>query len=1340
MSYAKEQADKKNRYSAMTDDELEAEIKRLEDSKIGNKLTNFAMKYIGAPGVAGSSNLYAKADANQSHNDAVDYDISLIKKEKTNRKYKQIDELPGDVKSLVDELTEIKATKKEQNLTDSINSMINAFGQQSPTNSYSSYDLEKQNRYNEIVSELESKGVDNWQELVDYNTIRYNEEKNAPVKESYAQMAKEHPIASSLISIPTSLSKGFGVLEMLENVGSDVPLDPNSPYFSANNFVNTTRETVMDERDWHLNTGNETIDNIDLFDELYSTGMSMGDSLMAGVGLASGGGLALGLSAASDTAQEVAEKGGSASNAIATGLVAGINEMLWESVSLGRLNDLLTNGVAKRGFKGFVKETLKSMGINASEELNTEAANLLADYLINGGASAYSESVQNYLASGLSNAEAKDSAKKDMLVQMGRAGIGGALQGLFMGGGAGALSTAATEIEKKVYENIFYNQAGQNIIENNKVSQLVEQARGLGNDKTLKGVGKLANEVSGINAEELDTKGNRRYAKQVGKLYKGVTEAQLNQIAKIQASETETNSFRELVKAELESAGVENVDETADVIVKSALGGGKLTRAESNIYNSVNSRYIINKVLHSEQLATDEGSDFSQAKETYISTRDSAEPNVDRAIKREVLANSNYDISTDGRTTIEATGDEVDSMVITSLDGDDISLSVKVGDRNEIVSASELRLSEDYAVVLENIKSIKDNFSLDDSSANKLLGLWQGYDGSKSVLSMAIKYGAMYGQYDMKDVFEKSLYGKMIPEAIRNQIFDIGREYKQRIVSEQADLRYATADANPMDNGAFSITFEKGAEYRKLNKSQKAQVDMAQILAQYLGYNLEIFRSPKDALGNSLGENGMYIRKGTRKDEKTGDEINVSNTMRLDIDAGTITGKSLILFTQAHELTHFIKAWSLEGYEKFSNFLVSKYIQKGIPLDDLINNKIAESIRQVEAEKKKNIKEGNPDKKLKHHELSRDEAFEEVVCDACQEFLADPKIQQELINLAKEDAGLAQKIKNFIKNLLNRLEKALRGLEAQGAEATYTSSLDVEDIRKLKEMWMEALKDAKKNVENARVKAIEEQNVLAKAEKNTTDEGDVKLSENVKSVGENPTIAGIDYDALSSAKNENGDELFQYRAIQHDVPEYRALLEEHSDMSSAQIDALFVTMDKAFAMIEDNLEILDYAWDENLNEDGTWDDSVDARAFNPVKPNSDKLYKYSLDFSTLCRKRLLQQVIIEELSLALDRAVTKAEGIAIRNELIKLQEEGRQIEIACALCYVESARMKSPEQIQKFLDDAGQKVREFFAAKAKGDIADAEEKARKAVAKKYAKEIKEGAVSPTATYTTKKVR
>lgn len=206
----------------------------------------------------------------------------------------------------------------------------------------------------------------------------------------------------------------------------------------------------------------------------------------------------------------------------------------------------------------------------------------------------------------------------------------------------------------------------------------------------------------------------------------------------------------------------------------------------------------------------------------------------------------------------------------------------------------------------------------------------------------------------------------------------------------------------------------------------------------------------------------------------------------------------------------------------------------------------------------------------------------------------------------------------------------------------------------------------------------------------------------------------------ANAKTTDGKELFQYRAMENDEDAYRVMLHEHTDMTDTEIDNLFTTIDKAVEIIKNNLEILDYAWEED----------IDDRAFNPVKLNSDKLYKFSVDFSTMCRKRILQQVIIEELQSALDRAVTKAESIAIRNELMKLQEQGRQIEIACALCYVESARMKSPAQIQKFLDDRANVVRNYFATKSTGEIkekiAKAEADTRKRLAKQYAEEIAKG--------------
>ena len=337
--------------------------------------------------------------------------------------------------------------------------------------------------------------------------------------------------------------------------------------------------------------------------------------------------------------------------------------------------------------------------------------------------------------------------------------------------------------------------------------------------------------------------------------------------------------------------------------------------------------------------------------------------------------------------------------------------------------------------------------------------MWDGYDGDVVDFTKAMKSGIMYGQYNMRKDFDNSRMGRSVPYNIRDELFITGREYKQRVTTEQNANKKTKANASK--NGDFSITFAEGVSYKKLNKSQKAQVDMAQIISQAMGFNLEVFRSPKNALGKSMGENGSYNTS--------------TNTMRLDIDAGTLDGKSLILFTQSHELTHFIKEWSPEKFKVFADFLVEKYGEKDVPLQVLVQRKIDESVKQTEA-----------DKTGKHHVLSYDEALEEVVCDACEDFLADPNIQQTILMIAEVDQSIAQKIKNFIKNLINRLERAIRGLKGQSLAAQYTRSLDTESIQELKDLWVTALVDSRENVLQARKNDAE-------AQKNTTDEGDVKL-------------------------------------------------------------------------------------------------------------------------------------------------------------------------------------------------------------------------------------------------------
>lgn len=267
--------------------------------------------------------------------------------------------------------------------------------------------------------------------------------------------------------------------------------------------------------------------------------------------------------------------------------------------------------------------------------------------------------------------------------------------------------------------------------------------------------------------------------------------------------------------------------------------------------------------------------------------------------------------------------------------------------------------------------------------------------------------------------------------------------------------------------------------------------------------------------------------------------------------------------------------------------------------------------------------------------IDYDGAMDEVVADACETMLRDSQAVQDLM---REHRGLWQTIRDFVMDFV-------KSITAKDDGAIYMQDA-IDDLRAI---WDKGLRTA--------------------VESRPTEIGDVDLAD------------------LKAAKDTNGKQLFQVRAFEHDEPQYREMLEKWGGMSSSEIDELFHTVDVAMAKIMKNLEALDYAWEED----------IDDRGFQAIKQNSDKLYKVSLDFSTLCRKRLLQGLIAGQLSAALQRGLSKEEGIAVRDALLAIQAEGKQIEVACALCYVESARMRSQKAIQEFLNDREAALRNYYA-------------------------------------------
>lgn len=917
----------------------------------------------------------------------------------------------------------------------------------------------------DVIENFNSLGYD-FDELEHYNRTKESRANFLAEQQKDAEYATEHPVKATLKSIGTAPAS---IVELVGNLVDTAQYGYSNVYDDKHINQNATYTGTVGQNinDYVMDKTNSEILSW-LASGAYSGVTSSAQSalttgactLMFG---AAGAPIALGImgtEAAASSYNSAIMNGSTNGEAILTATASGIAEALFEKVSLDKLLD-----IGKMYDVSSMSALLKSMiknsgatfvqgGVEASEEFFTEITNKIADEIINGDHSDYNTAVAKYKKMGYSDADAKDIATQDAIKEVLEALYGGFIGGI--GSGAGASLTQGTRatgvaIGNEIMSNNYYNQMGRNIVTNEGVQDLTDKAKG---SRELR---KLANKVAGVNATELtDEKGIKKYEKQVGKLYKGVTESQLKNLSKSNASETEVNSFKELVKAELESKGVQNVDKAAEVVVKSALNDGKLTREESIIYNSVNGRQVIHNVLRSEDLQVEEGSALEQAKGEINSTRDLAKFDVNKALKRDLLSKTEYDVSSDGTTTIEATGEEVESMVITSLEGEDITLDVKSGDNHHTVVAGELRLNQDYAVILEGLKNIKDKVGLDDSTANKILTLWEGYDGDSFAFYKAVESGLLYGQYNMREDFEKSAFAKNLPEDIRNRVFEMGREYKQKVTEEKS----ASNKKNAIADLESSITYAEGVSYDSLNESQKAQVDFAQVIAKTFGFNLEIFRSPKKN-GKSIGENGSY---------------NIStNTMRLDVDAGTLDGKSLILFTQAHELTHYIKKWSPESYKTFADLVVKKYGEKGVSVDNLVQKQIKNSIYSAKA-----------DKTGRHHVLSYEEAFDEVVANACEDFLADTNIQQTINEIAKIDQTLAQKIKDFLKNIIAKLEEAIKGLQGQSVEATLLRDLDAEDLQELKDLWLAALIDSRENVLQAR------QND-AKAGKNTTDEGDVKL-------------------------------------------------------------------------------------------------------------------------------------------------------------------------------------------------------------------------------------------------------
>ena len=345
---------------------------------------------------------------------------------------------------------------------------------------------------------------------------------------------------ASIASVPMSV--GGGIYSGIENASGLLKgeSNPYSAYNSLVNQANTIRESVG-ENIAESTEGMEVLgQNIPQF--LYQTGMSVADSALGVTSLGRAFTPIMGMNAYQQKAKEMTEAGEDEGTVQGMALASGIAEALFEYVSIDKL--LKIKNVD--GIKNAVKSTLAQMGVEGSEELFTETANILSDVIIRGDGSDIKKQYNDLIAKGYSPSEANTEVAKQIGSQIGWAFVGGALSGGVMGG-----VTAGNQ-----YHNL--KSIGADIRSNDRVSEMMDVAGDAFMSLSEKDAYNLYTEYakSGVTAENITDV-------QLGNLYSSVAQNIDDVTRSKKATTQEQNDIRRQIEG-LETVNKAKTTKMAD--------------------------------------------------------------------------------------------------------------------------------------------------------------------------------------------------------------------------------------------------------------------------------------------------------------------------------------------------------------------------------------------------------------------------------------------------------------------------------------------------------------------------------------------------------------------------------------------------------------------------------------------------------------------------------------------------------------------------------------------------------------------------------------------------------
>ena len=261
----------------------------------------------------------------------------------------------------------------------------------------------------------------------------------------------------------TVLSPAAGIAEGIYNFGQDA-----ITLLFGHRIYSSTRSTwstdAMSDLTEHVG-GSDTVGGfvLNLIPSMVQSGASMYLAAHTGGATEAFTLAAMSTEAYSSAVDAALQNGASSEQAFLYGLANGINEYLFEKISFDQfLNNTAavkdaiiaaresgkytTKQLAGIFAKELGKATALQGTIEASEELNTGIANLLAASVILGNKSDYNIAVKRYMENGMSESDAREKATNDMFDSLKTDFLGGLISGAIMSFGGSLLRTKGGRI------------------------------------------------------------------------------------------------------------------------------------------------------------------------------------------------------------------------------------------------------------------------------------------------------------------------------------------------------------------------------------------------------------------------------------------------------------------------------------------------------------------------------------------------------------------------------------------------------------------------------------------------------------------------------------------------------------------------------------------------------------------------------------------------------------------------------------------------------------------------------------------------------------------------------